>query len=146
MSLVKRTEKMPFMLEDFFNTDWLGGTVSQSRIGFNVPAVNVIENDDEFIVQLAAPGLKKENFAIELDNDTLTISSKRKEEKEDSIDDKVKFTRKEFTYTEFKRSFNLPESINTGEISATYEDGILHAILPKREEAKVQPKRLIEIA
>ncbi|MFL1896098.1 Hsp20/alpha crystallin family protein [Aquimarina sp. 2-A2] len=144
MSLVKRTDRMPLLLEDFFNTDWLGGTTNQSRIGFNVPAVNVIENDDEFVVQLAAPGLKKENFNIELDNDKLTISSKAETENEEN-EGSPKFTRREFMYSDFKRSFNLPDTINTGEIAATYEDGILRAVLPKREEAKVQPKRLIEI-
>lgn len=144
MSLVKRTDRLPFILEDIFNTDWFGGVSnSVSKIGFNTPAVNIQETDDNFTIQLAAPGLIKENFNIELDADVLTISSEIKRE---SKDEKGNYTRREFGYSSFKRSFTLPDTVNSADILASYENGILSLELPKKEEAKVQPKRSIEIS
>ncbi|MBQ4819059.1 Hsp20/alpha crystallin family protein [Aquimarina sp. MMG016] len=144
MSLVKRTDRLPFLLDDFFNADWLGGTSNISKIGFNTPAVNVKESDNDFAIELAAPGLTKEDFNIELDNDVLIISSETKSEKETKQDGK--YTRKEFGYSIFKRRFNLPDTVNGADIAASYENGVLVLTLPKKEEAKVQPKRLIEIS
>ncbi|GAA3509449.1 Hsp20/alpha crystallin family protein [Aquimarina addita] len=143
MSLVKRTDRLPFILDNVLNADWFGGVATENKIGYNTPAVNVIENDDEFTIELAAPGLTKEDFNLELDNDVLIISSELKKE---STDEKSKYTRKEFSYSTFKRSFNLPDSINTVDVIAEYANGILSVKLPKKEEAKVQPKRLIEIS
>lgn len=143
MSLVKRTDRLPFLFDDFFTTDWLGGS-NVSKIGFNTPAVNILETDNDFVVELAAPGLSKEDFNIELDNDLLIISSEITSEKETK--EEGKYTRKEFGYRTFKRSFTLPETINGGEIGASYNNGVLSVTLPKKEEAKVQPKRLIEIS
>ncbi|MBQ0735738.1 Hsp20/alpha crystallin family protein [Aquimarina celericrescens] len=145
MSLIKRTDRLPFLFDDFFTTDWLGGTENTKRIGFNTPAVNVKETDNDFSVELAAPGLAKEDFNIELDNDVLSVSSETKSEKETKEDD-GKYTRKEFAYSSFKRSFTLPETANGQEIKASYENGVLLVTIPKKEEAKVQPKRLIEIS
>ncbi|WP_109298795.1 Hsp20/alpha crystallin family protein [Aquimarina sp. AU474] len=143
MSLIKRTDRLPFLLDDFFNTDWLGGT-NVSKIGFNTPAVNVKETDNDYTIELAAPGLTKDSFNIELDNEILHISSETKSEKE--TNNEGKYTREEFGYSTFKRSFNLPDTVNAVKIEASYENGILIVALPKREEAKVQPKRLIEIS
>ena len=143
MSLIKRTDKLPFILEDFFNADWFGGS-NLSKIGFNTPAVNVVENNNDFIVELAAPGLDKEDFNIELDHDVLTISSSIKDDKQTKSEGK--YTRKEFSYQTFKRSFTLPDSIDGTAIHASYDQGILSVKLPKKEEAKIQPKRLIEIS
>ncbi len=144
MSLLKRTDRLPFLFDDFFNNaDWFGGS-NLSKIGFNTPAVNVKETDEDFTVELAAPGLSKEDFNIELDNDVLTISSETTSEKETK--DEGKYTRKEFSYRAFKRSFSLPDAVNGTEIGASYDNGILFVTLPKKEEAKVQPKRLIEIS
>jgi len=131
---------LPSVFDELLNTDWLGGRVNSF---VSTPAVNIVENDTNFLIQVAAPGLKKENFNIELDNDLLTISSNT--EKEDKGEKKGKFTRKEFSFNSFKRSFNLPESVNTASISASYREGILSLELPKKEEAQVQPSRLIEI-
>lgn len=146
MSLVKTNQAnwLPSVLDDMFKTDWMGGTTGVNRIGTNLPAVNIRENDDNFVVELAAPGKTREDFKIELDNDMLTISSEVKEQ--ETSGNVGKFTRKEFNYSSFKRAFSLPESVDTEKISATYENGVLVIGLPKREEAKVQPKRLIEIA
>ncbi|GAA4277830.1 Hsp20/alpha crystallin family protein [Aquimarina mytili] len=144
MSLIKKTDRLPFLFDDFFTNDWLGGTTSVSKIGFNTPAVNVKETDEDFILELAAPGFVKEDFNIELDNDVLTISSEIKSEKETK--ENGKYTRKEFNYSTFKRSFNLPDTVDGTRIEASYENGVLVTVLPKKEEAKVQPKRLIEIS
>lgn len=145
MTLVKRTNSdwLPTMLNDMFQTDWLGGTANEPTFGMNVPAVNIKDREDSFLVELAAPGKKKEDFKLELDNDMLKISS---EEKQESVSENEKFTRKEFGYKAFERAFTLPETVDNGKISASYEDGILKVEIPKKEEAKPAPKRLIEIA
>ena len=145
MNLVKRTEKFPSVFDEFFNTDWFGGVSNMNKIGFNTPAVNIRENEDSFVVELAAPGLNKEDFNVELDNDVLSISTE-KEVNNEVKDENGKYTRKEFGYTSFKRSFSLPETIKGDAIEATYTNGILMITLPKKEEAKIQPKRLIEIS
>ncbi len=141
----KQANWLPSVFDDMFKTDWLGGTTNVNSIGTNIPAVNIQENDDNFKVFVAAPGMKKENFNIELDNDILTISSEIKSENESS-EKNGKYTRKEFNYSNFKRAFSLPESVNSQEISASYNSGVLEINLPKREEAKVQAKRMIEIS
>lgn len=143
MSLVKRTDRLPFILDNMLNTDWFGGITTENKIGYNTPAVNVIETDNDFRIELAAPGLIKEDFNLELDNDVLIISS---EVKKESTEDKDTYTRKEFGYSTFNRSFTLPDAINTAAILASYDRGILSVKLPKKEEAKVQPKRVIEIS
>lgn len=143
MSLVKRTDRLPFLFDDFFNTDWFGGTSQLNKIGFNTPAVNVKETEDAFHIELAAPGLSKEDFNIELDNDVLSISSETKNEVNE---EKENYTRKEFSYSTFKRSFNLPDTVDNGDVKASYENGVLLIALAKKEEAKVQPKRLIDIS
>ncbi len=145
MNLIKKTDRLPFLLDDFFNNDWLGGTSNASRIGFNTPAVNVIESDDNFTVELATPGLTREDFNIELDNEVLIISSQAKSEEEHK-ENTGKYTRKEFNYSTFKRSFTLPDTIDFNDVDASYQNGVLLVTLPKKEEAKVQPKRLIEIS
>ena len=147
MSLIKANEAnwLPSVFDDMFKTDWLGGTTNVNSIGTSIPAVNIREDEDGFAVSVAAPGKKKEDFNIELDNDVLTISSEEKKEKESS-DKEGRFTRREFSYSNFKRAFSLPESVDSSKISASYEDGVLQISLPNREEAKVQAKRLIEIS
>ncbi len=147
MSLIKRNETgwLPSVFDDMFRTDWLGGTTNVNSIGTSIPAVNIQESDENFLVEVAAPGKSKEDFNIELDNDVLTISSEDKKEKE-TTDQNGRFTRKEFSYSNFKRAFSLPESVDSLKISASYSNGVLEIALPKKEEAKVQAKRMIEIA
>ncbi|MCP9201100.1 Hsp20/alpha crystallin family protein [Gramella sp. GC03-9] len=147
MSLIKRNETnwLPSVFDDMFRTDWLGGTTNVNSIGTSIPAVNIKESDDSFEVEVAAPGKAKEDFNIELDNDVLTISSETKKEDETSSEN-GRFTRKEFSYSTFKRAFSLPESVDSSKISASYNNGVLIISLPKKEEAKVQAKRMIEIA
>lgn len=146
MSLVKRNEAnwLPSVFDDMFKTDWLGGTTNGSNIGTSVPAVNIKESDDNFVVAVAAPGKTKDDFKIELDNGVLTISSEKKQENETNEKD-GRYTRREFSYSSFRRAFSLPDSVDNEKISASYNNGVLEISLPKREEAKVQPKRMIEI-
>lgn len=147
MSLIKRNEAnwLPSVFDDMFKTDWLGGTTNVNSIGTSIPAVNIQETDEGFNVEVAAPGKTKADFNIELDNDVLTISSEEKKENETS-DKKGRYTRKEFSYSNFKRSFSLPDTVESEKISASYNNGVLVIEIPKREEAKVQAKRMIEIA
>ena len=96
----------------------------------NVPSVNIIENDNDFEIEFAAPGVKKEDFNINLDNQVLTISREVKDEKETNEN----YTRREFVYGSFSRSFTLPKSVKFDNIAADYNQGILKITLPKKEE------------
>ena len=146
MSLIKRNENwLPSVFDDMFKTDWLGGTTNVNNIGTRIPAVNIQESDENFIVEVAAPGKSKEDFKIELDNDVLTISAEDKMEKETS-EKNGKYTRREFSYSTFKRAFSLPDTVDNSKIAANYNNGVLEIALPKKEEAKVQAKRMIEIS
>lgn len=144
MNLIRRNNWLPNVLDDMFNNDWMENNFN-SRIGSNVPAVNIKESKNDFQVEVAAPGMKKEDFKIELDHNLLSISSEIKEEHESENKDN-NFTRKEFSFHSFKRSFTLPDSVDNGKIMANYENGVLKINLPKKEEAKIEPKRMIEIA
>lgn len=108
----------------------------------NVPSVNIQENDNEFILEVAAPGLSKEDFKLDIDNDVLTIAAIHQEGQEQ---EEKNYRRKEFGYTSFKRSFSLPETIDKDAVKATYEKGILTINIPKREEVKPK-KREISIS
>ncbi len=142
MNLIKRnTLPFPSIIDEFLKPDWLGG---MQNFGANVPAVNIKESETEFAVELAAPGKKKEDFNIEVDDNVLTISAEAKNEREEK-DEKGRYTRREFSYSSFKRAFTLPETVSEADIKASYEDGVLHITLPKREEALPKPKRMIEI-
>ncbi|TVZ25203.1 HSP20 family protein [Gillisia sp. Hel_I_86] len=146
MNLIKRNEDewLPSVFDDIFKNDWSGGTSNVGNIGTRIPAANIQETDENFFVAVAAPGKSKKQFNIELDNNVLTISSEEKLEHE-STDTNGRFTRKEFNYTNFRRAFSLPESVESEKISAAYKDGVLEIKLPKKEEAKQRAKRMIEI-
>ncbi len=144
--LAKRNESyFPSFFDRFWNNelmDWNRSNFSSTNT--SLPAVNVKETDDDFIIELAAPGMNKKDFKISFNNNVLTISSEVKDEKEESDDN---YTRKEFSYQSFQRSFTVPENIVNGEkISAKYNEGILNIVLPKREEVKPQPEREIKIS
>ncbi|SCX78857.1 Hsp20/alpha crystallin family protein [Flavobacterium caeni] len=144
MNLVKRNNSnsnfFPSIMEELFRPDWMGG--SQNLNTISVPPVNIRETDTSFEVELSAPGKSKDDFNIEVENELLTISSEYKSE---STTEEGKFTRREFSYSSFRRSFTLPETVKDDDIKANYENGILKISLPKREEALPKPKRLIEI-
>jgi HSP20 family protein len=138
---------IPSLLNDFFTEDWLDSSLANWRsTGATLPAVNVKETNDDFLIEVAAPGMKRDDFKVELDNHVLTISSEMEEQNEESGKN-GKYTRKEFSYQSFQRSFSLPENkVEGGKISAKYTDGILFVTVPKKEEAKVKPARQITVA
>ncbi len=141
MSLTKRNEVLfPALMNEIFRPDWFGGT---QNVGTAMPAVNIKENEKEFELELFVPGRAKKDFIIEIDEAVLTISSEMKENK---MVAEEKFTRREFTLSAFKRAFILPETVATDKIDATYENGVLRFVLPKKEEALPKPKRTIELA
>lgn len=144
MSLIKRNQDswLPSIFEDLFNDSRLANV---SQFGGTLPAVNIKETADNFQVEVAVPGMKKEDFNIELDQNVLTISSEEKSENEETSED-GKYTRKEFNYTAFKRAFNLPETVEQDKIKATYNNGVLNIEVPKREESKQKPKRMIAVS
>lgn len=137
MSLIKRQNPVFTSIIDdlFLNQDW-------NHINQTVPAANIIEAGDHFDIQLAAPGKKKSDFKIELEEGVLTITS---ETETKSTEKEGNYTRKEFGYSSFKRSFNIPETVSADKISAAYKEGILTVSLPKKEEALPLPKKLISI-
>lgn len=137
----KTKERYPYF-SDFFNDLFENMPVSEMKTG-NVPHVNISESDDNFTLELAAPGLKKGDFKIKVENDMLTISS---ESKEESVEKKDKYTRKEFSYSSFMRSFTLPEIVQEEGIAASYEDGIMKVVLPKKEEAKPKAPKEIKVS
>ncbi|MBC3758897.1 Hsp20/alpha crystallin family protein [Hyunsoonleella sp. SJ7] len=131
-------------IDDLFNTEAIPSVfANEFSTGFSMPKVNIMETNDDYFIELAVPGFKKDDFNIDLDNEVLSISTEHKEETETS---EGNYTRKEFGYSSFKRTFSLPEYIDESKIKATYEEGILTVKLPKREEAKPKPSRTIEIS
>ena len=136
---------LPSLLEDFFTRDWADSTLANRTYSATLPAVNVRETNEDYIIEVAAPGMKRDEFKVELDNSVLTISSEHVEKKEEQ-DGTTNYTRREFNYQSFQRSFTLPENKVEGEkISARYADGILHITVPKKDEAKIKPIKQISI-
>jgi HSP20 family protein len=138
---------IPSLLNDFFTDDWFDSSLANWRSsGTTLPAVNVRETNDDFKIEVAAPGMKRDDFKVELDNHVLTISSEM-EQKQEEKDNQGNYTRQEFSYQSFQRSFSLPKDKIEGEkISARYEDGILHITVPKKEAAKVKPVKQIAVS
>ena len=144
--LAKRSENYyPSIFDRFFNSDLMDWNLSNfSSTNTSLPAVNVKETEDEFTIEVAAPGMTKKDFKISFHNNVLTVSSEKKEEKEDKNDN---YTRKEFSYQSFQRSFTVAQNAVDGEkIGAKYNDGILRITLPKREEIKPKPLKEIKIS
>ena len=150
MTLTRRNgnvaNSFPSLLDDWFSRDLFDWNNSNfSDTGTTLPAVNLKETPENFVVEMAAPGMKKEDFKVELNNNVLTISSEQKNEREEKEADK--YTRKEFSYQSFQRSFQLSrEAVDADNIQAKYENGVLHLTIPKREEVKQKPSRLINIS
>ncbi|MHB9147448.1 MAG: Hsp20/alpha crystallin family protein [Candidatus Amoebophilus sp.] len=127
--------------------DFLGKDITDLpnwKTGASVPAVNIVEKPDKFLVHLAIPGMDRNDFKINIDNGVLSVASEKEEEHEEK-DKESKYTRREFCYQSFKRSFTLPESVQADKIEAKYENGILEIILPKHEVARVKPVKQIPV-
>lgn len=149
MSLIRRNADLfnfPNLFDDFFTRDVFnsGGTTFSST-GTTIPAVNIRETPDDFEVEMAAPGMNKKDFKIELDGTLLTISSEKTDEHEEEKEGT--YSRREFSYQSFKRSFTLSKDVvDIDKINARYENGLLYLRIPKKEEAKQKPPRMIEIS
>ncbi|MFA5713018.1 MAG: Hsp20/alpha crystallin family protein [Bacteroidales bacterium] len=147
MTLIRRRENLPLwagVFNDIFRDDigsWLPRNYSNENA--TLPSVNMKESDDAFELEMAAPGMKREDFEIKLDKGVLSISSEKREES--SQEESDNYTRREFSYQAFCRSFSLPTSADIDKIGAKYVDGILTINIPKLEEAKPKPIRLIDI-
>ena len=131
----------PVLFNAFRNHD-ANEYLATGSASHSLPAANVFENEDGFGLEIAAPGLTKSDFVLNLNQNVLTVSAQKEHNEAENTS---KFTRREFTYGSFKRSFTLPASVNTDAIEATYTDGILKVALPKREEAKPKPVREISV-
>ena len=142
MLLQKTYNSLPSLVEEFFNHE-LPLSWNRNWANINTPAVNIAEGNNEYRIEVAAPGLGKDDFSINVENDVLTVSANKEEKHED---DNEKYTRKEFNYASFCRSFVLPKTVNSDEIFATHKEGILSIHVPKKAEAKVKPAREIAIA
>lgn len=137
---------MPSFFEELLDKDWLTWPFGSERTSGSVPAVNVKETDKAYALEVAAPGMTKQDFKVQLDNNRLIISAE-KENKEEESDENRGYTRREFRYQSFVRTFNLPESVvNNEQIAANYKDGILHITIPKSEEARLKNVRQIQIS
>lgn len=144
MALIKRSEWPSLVngswLSDFFDNDRFfdaEGLRKQS-----IPSVNVKESGKDFEIEVAAPGLTKKDFNITIENGVLTISSEKKEEKEEKEKD---FTRREFSYSSFSRAFTLPDNVNEDDVKASYEDGILRLNISKKNITVAKAKKAIEV-
>ena len=130
-------------IDDIFNDD-LGSVFNANfNQGITLPKVNIKETENDYFLNMAVPGMQKSDFHLDIDNEVLSISTEVKEEEE--IEGET-YTRREYGYSSFKRTFSLPESVNETKIKASYVDGILSIQLPKREEAKPKPARTIKIS
>lgn len=142
MAIVRSQNWLPSIFNDFFNEGWLDRHSRQVA-----PAVNIIENEKDYRIELAAPGMSKDDLEVSVDdNDELVISFEKKSENEDKNEKKGTYIRREFSYSSFRQSFTLPENIDRDNISASMEHGVLKVDIPKKAESKETPaSRQIEI-
>lgn len=149
MPIIKRNgsllNQLPMLFDDFLNRDNFNWGLSNfSDTNTSIPAVNIKETSNNYQVEVAAPGMAKNDFKIELEGNLLTISSEKNEQKEE--DGEERFTRREFSYQAFQRSFTLPKDVvDVDKIQAKYEDGMLSLVIPKKEEVIQKAPRLIQI-
>ena len=138
MSLIKRDSYLPTwsnFFNDFLNRDWYDWSNQNfSLTNTTIPSVNIKETENEFEVEMAAPGMAKDDFKLEIHNNVLTISSEK--QTENKTEEGKNITRREFSYQSFSRSFTMPVIVDTEKISAKYENGILRVMIPKKDEAK----------
>jgi HSP20 family protein len=140
MNIIRKTTPwFPSLFDEFFTRDF---GIDLAPRTHQTPAVNITEKENAFHLELVAPSKEKKDFDVELDDDILTISTTTEKE---SNDDSAQFTRREFDYTSFQRSFRISEAIDTKNIKANYKNGLLSIVLPKRKEAIPEPKKQIEI-
>ena len=132
---------VPAYWDDFFNDSFFNGS-NHSVSNRTSPAVNVVEEDKMYRIEVAVPGMSRKDFRIDLEDDVLTISSEQKEQKEDK---NLRYMRREFHYNTFKRSFQLPDTVDAEGIKASHNAGILSIQLPKKDEVVQKAPKQIEI-
>jgi HSP20 family protein len=150
--LIKTNGGFPTLLSDWLNpalvtSDFMDfdseAPFQALRLGINVPSANVTETPKEYLVELAAPGLERKDFKVAVDNHTLTISSEKSDEKKE---EKEGYSRREFSYSSFSRSFSLPDNVKETNIDAKYQNGILKISIPKKEVTVSKPSREIAVS
>lgn len=148
MTLIRKHESsLPSIWNDLFERSLFSHPLN-GHSEFTVPPVNISETDAGYLVELAAPGLKKDDFKINLDKNHMTISAEQSTSTEEDTENKAenaKYSKREFSYQSFSRSFTLPNSANLEGINATYEDGVLKVSIAKKDEAKLNTVRTINI-
>jgi len=141
LPIIRKTrESWPNFVDEFFSDNFLPGFYNRDN-GHSIPAVNITEGKNEYVIDVAAPGLNKSDFNVSLENNLLTVSSEKEVKNETKEEDVL---RKEFSYTSFSRCFTLPDTVDAGKIKATHKDGILNVVIPKKEEA-LKPVKEIKI-
>lgn len=146
MSILRRNDLFPSLFDDLLSRDlWNLGVTNNSSTNTTIPAANIRETPDNYEVEMAAPGMTKNDFKVELDGNTLTITSEKNDQREDKEEDR--YISREFSYQSFQRTFQLHKDVvDVDKIEAKYENGVLHLLIPKKEEAKQKPPRMIQIA
>jgi HSP20 family protein len=144
MTLARRNNTTPSLFDRFFDNDFFDWSNKNfSLTNTTLPSINIKEDEDKFEVELAAPGFKKSDFKVEINNGQLNICSEKKSENES--EDNENYRVKEFSYQSFNRSISLPDTVNEDKVSAKYEDGLLKLQIPKKDEAKAKPAKEIKI-
>lgn len=135
---------LPSIFDDLFADEFMGFPVNRQ---FATPAVNIIEKDNQFDIQVAAPGMTKDDFKISVnDNNELVILLEKKNENEHKDEQKGKWLRREFSYASYSQSFTIPDEVEEDKITAKMENGVLNILLPKKEQVVTEPKvRQIEV-
>ncbi len=141
LPILKTKVLLPNIVDDFFGKDFMTNFF-EPQTGISVPAVNIAENKVSFRIEVAAPGLEKDDFKVEMENNVLSISSKK--EKRDEVNEDH-YMRKEFSYSSFSRTFTMPDTVDADKINASHKNGILEIVVPKKEEAKQKPIKQIKI-
>jgi HSP20 family protein len=143
LPVLRKRNEFPSLFNDFFDGDVFPGLFLDLDKKRGTPAVNIVEGPDDYRIEVAAPGLEKSDFKIDLENNILTISAEKEDKQEEKNE---RFMRREFNYSSFSRSFTIPDTLNSEKITAQNKDGVLHVIIPKKEEAKEKPARTIKIS
>lgn len=150
LTVKKRNGELSKPFSDWFSPGSIFGSMFSElenrfpgQMGMTMPSANIKETEKEFMIELAAPGLSRRDFQVELDDQLLTIRAEKKEEKEE---EEANYARREYAYNSFSRSFGLPENSVADKISARYVDGVLKISIPKKEESLSRPKKQITVA
>jgi len=150
LTLKKGNGNSPSLISDFFNTSLidrdffdLPKDLFTSRLGVNVPTANISETSKEFKLDLAAPGLERKDFDVEIENHVLKISAEKKADRERR---EGEYYRREYSFNSFSRSFTLPDNVKEGSIDAKYENGVLKVSIPKEKETPVKPAHKVSVS